>query len=75
MGKSVCLPLHFFTKGKTMAKRKIEDFEVEGAVSTLMRAEEIKSDAAMMKRVKGEITKKKKAVDKLANQTRGRKKK
>lgn len=47
-------------------KKKYEDYEIEEAVRTLMRAEEIKADPALMKCCMKEVSKKKKAISSIA---------
>ena len=46
---------------------KYEDYEVEGWVDTLMRAEEIKNDPEKMKYAEMCIKKKKKAINSIAD--------
>lgn len=48
--------------GKTV-KAEMDEWEVRSAVDTLKRAEEIQNDPKMMKAVKAEVTKQKKALD------------
>lgn len=48
-----------------LEKRKIEEWEVKSAADTLIRAEEIKEDEKLMKLVDKELTKRKKAINKL----------
>ncbi len=46
-------------------QQPIDPFEVEHSLDMLVRAEKIKQDPAMMKRVKAEITKREKALKKI----------
>lgn len=48
--------------GKEGKKKKIEDYEVDGACEALMRAEEIKGNPEMMALVQKKMAKKKKAI-------------
>ena len=57
---------------KVVKRRKLDEWEVKNAVDTLQRAEEIQSDPTMMKAVKGEVMKQKKALDKVATKTKGK---
>lgn len=50
---------------ETLEKRRIEQFEVEDAARTLVRAEEIRKDKPMMKLVNKELEKKKAAFDEV----------
>ncbi len=44
-----------------------EDWKVDDAVSTLMRAEEIKADSTLMAKVQKKIEKKKRAISSIAD--------
>lgn len=46
--------------------RGLDEFEIKDAVRTLQRSEEIQNDTKMMKAVKKEVAKQKKALDKVA---------
>ncbi len=46
-----------------LEKRRIDQFEVEDAARTLIRAEKIRQDKTMMKLVDKEIAKQKKALE------------
>lgn len=48
-------------------KKKIDQYEVEDAVRTLIRAEEVKGNAELMKLVGAEVNKKKKAINSIAD--------
>ena len=43
-------------------KRSFDDFEIRDAARTLIRAEEIRADKPMMKRVNKELSKQKEAI-------------
>lgn len=53
----------------------MDDWEIKNAVDTLQKAEEIQSNPAMMKKVKAEAMKQKKALDKVVTKTAPKKKK
>ena len=48
-----------------MAKRKLDEWEVRGAVDTLKRADEIRKDSNLMKQVKIEAKKQAQALNKI----------
>lgn len=52
---------------KEMKDDKYEDWKVEDAASTLLRAEEIKQDSKMMSKVAPLLAKKKKAITSIAD--------
>lgn len=50
-----------------MGAKKIEDYEVDSACDTLMRAEEIKHNEELMKLVRKKLAKKQKAINSIAD--------
>ncbi len=53
-------------KPKSEKKDGFEKYEIEDAVRTLIRAEEIKQDAKLMAACSGHLEKQKKAIDSVA---------
>jgi len=49
-----------------MPKRKIDEWEVNGAIDTLQRAEEIMKDKTLMPHIKRQLKKKTAAINKVA---------
>ena len=62
-------------KAKKTRAPAIDPWEVTSAVDTLKRAEEIKVNPNMMRAVAKEVASQKKALDKVAKQTKPAKKK
>jgi len=65
------------TKAKTkkptavkVSRRTLDEWEVKNAVDTLQRAEQISQDPQMMKAVRGEVRKQKKALDTVARKVK-----
>jgi len=55
------------TTGDDKKKKAFEDWEVESASATLIRAEEIKQDKELMKLVNEHVEKKQKAISSIAD--------
>ena len=56
-------------------KKKYEDYEIEGALNTLIRAEEIKQDKELMKLIAPKIDKQLNATNNVAEILYGKKEK
>jgi hypothetical protein len=57
----------------TVKAPAMDEWEVKNAVDTLQRAEEIKNNPKMMRAVKKEAEKQKKALDKVVQKTKAKK--